>query len=530
MRNFVRNAMMVALLLGTLSATADNEGSIVNPMLWADVPDPDIVRVGDCFYLVSTTMHLMPGAPVMKSRDVKNWETVGYVFDRLTDSPKYDLRGGTAYGRGQWATSLKYHHGRFYALFAPNESGSMGDSYICSAEQAEGPWSVVSRLRHFHDASLFFDDDNRVYVVYETGRMCELTPDLKEVVEGSDCQLFERESDETGLLEGSRMVKHNGKYYLLMISHVFAPGRHRREVCYRADNIHGPYEKKTILETDFGGFPHVGQGTIVDTQDGDWYGIIFQDRGGVGRVLTLMPCRWIDGWPMLGDEEGRIPLRMRPLVSGQPVATIVKGDDFASEHLGLHWQWNHNPDPLAWSLKEHPGFLRLKTSRVVENLFLAPNTLTQRMEGPTCTGTVALDFSHMKDGDCAGFSAFNGDSGVLTVKRKGRKYMLEMSEQTVSLSEKDKEVTEVSERITGSVELHQTKVWLRMDADFMPGKDIAQFYYSLDGEQWNKIGGDYKMIFDYRRLFMGSKFALFCYATKKLGGYVDFDNFDYVRR
>ena len=227
------------------------------------------------------------------------------------------------------------------------------------------------------------------------------------------------------------MVKHNGKYYLLMISHVFAPGRHRREVCYRADNIHGPYEKKTILETDFGGFPHVGQGTIVDTQDGDWYGIIFQDRGGVGRVLTLMPCRWIDGWPMLGDEEGRIPLRMRPLVSGQPVATIVKGDDFASEHLGLHWQWNHNPDPLAWSLKEHPGFLRLKTSRVVENLFLAPNTLTQRMEGPTCTGTVALDFSHMKDGDCAGFSAFNGDSGVLTVKRKGRKYMLEMSEQTV---------------------------------------------------------------------------------------------------
>ena len=108
--------------------------------------------------------------------------------------------------------------------------------------------------------------------------------------------------------------------------------------------------------------------------------------------------------------------------------------------------------------------------------------------------------------------------------------MLEMSEQTVSLSEKDKEVTEVSERITGSVELHQTKAWLRMDADFMPGKDIAQFYYSLDGEQWNKIGGDYKMIFDYRRLFMGSKFALFCYATKKLGGYVDFDNFDYVRR
>ena len=525
MRNFVRNAMMVALLLGTLSATADNEGSIVNPMLWADVPDPDIVRVGDCFYLVSTTMHLMPGAPVMKSRDLKNWETVGYVFDRLTDSPKYDLRGGTAYGRGQWATSLKYHNGRFYALFAPNESGSMGDSYICSAEQAEGPWSVVSRLRHFHDASLFFDDDNRVYVVYETGRMCELTPDLKGVVEGSDCQLFERESDETGLLEGSRMVKHNGKYYLLMISHVFAPGRHRREVCYRADNIHGPYEKKTILETDFGGFPHVGQGTIVDTQDGDWYGIIFQDHGAVGRVITLMPCRWLDGWPMLGDEYGKVPERMRPVVKGQPETPLMISDDFEGPELGLQWQWNHNPNNAAWSLTERPGYLRLKTSRVAENLFLAPNTLSQRMMGPACSAEIELDLSHLKPGDRAGFCAFNGHSGVLSVTKQGRKYVLTMTEEVINMDGQEKQVTNVEQTERERVEFKQGTIWLRIDGDFSLGRDVATFYYSLDGQQWKRIGPDYQMRFDYQRFFMGTRYAIFCYTTRRKGGYVDVNGF-----
>ena len=143
--------------------SSSNGSYVENPMLWADVPDPDIIRVGDTYYLVSTTMHLMPGAPIMRSKDLKNWETIGYVYDRLTDSPKYDLQEGTVYGRGQWATSLKYHNGRFYVLFAPNERGAMGDTYIYSAEDPAGEWTLVSRMRHFHDCSLFFDDDNRVY-------------------------------------------------------------------------------------------------------------------------------------------------------------------------------------------------------------------------------------------------------------------------------------------------------------------------------------------------------------------------------
>ena len=533
------------LLMQAASVRADDYETlhmekIQNPMLWADVPDPDVIRVGDTYYLVSTTMHLMPGAPIMTSKDLKNWETVGYIFDRLTDSPKYDLLNGTVYGRGQWATSLKYHNGKFYALLAPNERGAMGDTYIFSAEKAEGPWTIVSRMRHFHDCSLFFDDDGRVYVIYGTGEMMELKPDLSDVIEGTHQQLFQREEDEKGILEGSRMIKHNGKYYLLMISHVYAPGKHRREVCYRADNIHGPYEKQVILESEFGGFSYEAQGTIVDTPDGDWMGIIFQDRGGVGRVLTVMPCRWVNGWPMLGDENGKVPETVRPLVNGQPATAIVKSDDFSSDKLGLHWQWNHNPIDEAWSLKERPGFLRLKTNRVVSNLYLAPNTLTQRMEGPTCSGTIAIDISKMKDGDCAGLAAFNSDTGALVIKKKGKNLVLEMVEMSVTLTDLDKEVTNVEEKVIESIPLNaqlstlNAQLFLRIDADFRPvnghGRDAANFYYSIDGSQWTQIGTkDYRLNFDWRRFFMGSKFGIFCYATKKKGGYVDIEAFDYSR-
>ena len=515
--------------------SSSSTGLVENPMLWADVPDPDIIRVGDSYYLVSTTMHLMPGAPIMRSRDLKNWETIGYVYDRLTDSPKYDLQNGTVYGRGQWATSLKYHNGRFYVLFAPNEQGAMGDTYIYSAEDPAGEWTLVSRMRHFHDCSLFFDDDNRVYVIYGTGEMMELKPDLSDVIEGTHTQLFQREADETGLLEGSRMIKHNGRYYLLMISHVYAPGRHRREVCYRAKDIHGPYEKNVILESPFGGFSYLAQGTIVDSPDGDWYGVMFQDRGGVGRVLTLSPCRWIDGWPMLGDEDGLVPQHVRPLISGEPEKHIICSDDFSSKKLGLHWQWNHNPVNTAWSLSERPGFLRLKTSRVVPHLYLAPNTLTQRMEGPTCSAYVVIDYAHMKDGDRAGFAAFNSETGALTLKKVGKTVNLVMEETSVQLSDRDKEITKYDEKEIESISLSKlsprsTKVWLRIDGDFRPGerggKDAANFYYSLDGEQWTKIGTtDYRMRFDWRRFFMGSKYSVFNYATKKTGGYIDVDSF-----
>lgn len=263
----------------------------------------------------------------------------------------------------------------------------------------------------------------------------------------------------------------------------------------------------------------------------------------MGRVLTVMPCRWINGWPMLGDEEGKVPDAVRPLLTGQPATAIVKADDFSAERLGLQWQWNHNPVDEAWSLTERSGFLRLKTSRVVNTLYLAPNTLTQRMEGPTCSGSIALDVSHMKDGDCAGLAAFNSDTGALVVRRQGKTFVLEMQEMTVELSDADKEVTRFEEKTIEAKTMDKSQLtvgnrqllWLRIDADFRPtergGRDAANFYYSLDGDHWTQIGTrDYKMRFDWRRFFMGTKFGLFCYATKKAGGYVDIDEFNYTKQ
>lgn len=345
MNNYFKRMMAVAIVvlggLGTITCNGESVGR--NPILWADVPDPDVLRVGDDFYMVTTTMHLMPGAPIMHSKDLIHWETINYIYDKLIDSPKYDMKDGTVYGRGQWATSLQYHDGWFYALFAPNDNPG-GDTYIYKVRDPRQKWELVSRLPHFHDCALFFDDDGRVYTISGSGNihLQELEPDLQSVKkDGADVHLNLRDSVENGLLEGSHMVKYNGKYYLLMIS--WPRGGARRQLCYRADKITGPYEKKTILLSEFGGFPFVGQGTIVSAPDGTWYGMIFQDRGGVGRVLTLSPCRWIDGWPMLGDENGKVPSEITVTGVQAPVGNvcgIVGSDEFGENILKRYWQHN----------------------------------------------------------------------------------------------------------------------------------------------------------------------------------------------
>lgn len=497
-----------------------------NPIMWADVPDLSITRNGGDYYLISTTMHLMPGAPVMKSKDLVHWEIANYVFDSISDNSKYNLLGGTVYGRGQWASSIRYNKGKYYVLFSPNDQPFK--SYFFSTDNPSEKWKLVSRTQHFHDASLFFDDDNRVYVFSGTGSLNELKPDLSDVKpDGVSMKIFERDSTETGLLEGSQAIKYNNKYYLLMIS--WPRGKPRRQVCYRADKITGPYEKRVILEDKFASFPYVGQGCIIDDVNGYWYGLVFQDRGGVGRVPLLMPVRWVDGWPMLGDENGKVPLHGKvPLKSYDSGKRVVESDDFSNSKLKINWQWNHNPENTAWSLSEHSGFLRLKTSRVVENIYLAPNTLTQRMEGPTCSASISLDISNMKDGDVAGFSALNGNSGILSISKIGDKKYITMSTNIVELND-NKSVTSVKIEEKEKIELKQDIIYLRIDADFNLNKDVATFYYSLDNTNWKSIGSEYKLIFDYRKFFMGSKFAIFNYATKTTGGYVDVDYFKYNR-
>ena len=522
-----KNIVFLSLILLLIMWNTLTFAQYRNPIIYADVPDMSVCRVGDYFYMISTTMHLMPGAPIMRSTDMQHWETISYVFPRIDDGPRYNLlEDSTAYGQGQWASSIRYHKGKFYVWFSAN--GAPGRGFIYTAENPEGPWTLLSRPCHHHDGSLFFDDDGRVYLFHGTGQLTELKPDLSDVLPGGiNCQIFERDADEQGLLEGSSVIKKDGKYYLLMISMDWSiPGRLRREVCYRADSITGPYEKRVILKTAFESYGGVGQGCIVDGKNGEWYGLIFQDRGGVGRVPCLMPCTWTeDGWPMLGDADGNIPNDTS--VPYTSLSGICGSDNFESPELSLYWQWNHNPIDEAWSLTENPGYLRLKTARVVDNLYLAPNTLTQRMGGPVCMGTIHLDICGMKDGDIAGFCAFNGDSGVLSVVKDKKSTYLVMSEQKSVFNCQTHGIERVDVENIEFIPLKKKTIYLRVFGDFRPNQDFAYFYYSLDGKDWKSIGRPVKMIFDYTRVFMGSKFAIFNYATKQLGGYVDIDSFDY---
>lgn len=496
--------------------------AFTNPIIWADAPDLSVTRNGDDFYLISTTMHLMPGAPVMHSKDLVHWEMSSYVFNTLNDNSKYDLLNGTVYGRGQWASSIRYHKGKYYVLFSPNDEPFKSYFYVTDNPET-GKWKLITRTRHFHDASLFFDDDDKVYV-FTSNKVFELSSDFKEVIGNPEgTVVFQKDSTETGLLEGNQIIKRNGKYYMMMIS--WPKGEKRRQEVYRADKVTGPYEKKVILEDNFLGFSYAGQGALIDDKNGNWYSLIFQDRGGVGRVPILIPVQWENDWPVLGDN-GKIPLHGEvPLPPFKPKNNIVESDEFSDKKLKIQWQWNHNPVNEAWSLSERKGFMRLKTSRVVDNMYAAPNTLTQRMTGPKSSAVVALDVKGMKDGDIAGFSAFNGDSGLLSVVKEGSQKFLTFSTNEVSLDNKTKAILGVKKEEKKRFPLTLDTVYLRIEADFNLGKDLADFSYSTDQKNWTVIEKGYKMIFDYRRLFMGSKFAIFNYATKSTGGFVDVDFF-----
>lgn len=501
-----------------------HEGTYRNPILYADVPDMSVCFDGRHYYMVSTTMHLMPGAPIMRSTDMQHWETISYLYPRIDDGSRYDLTDGTAYGQGQWASSIRYHEGKFYVWFSAN--GYPWRGFIYTATDPAGPWTLHSRPPHHHDGSLFFDDDGRVYLFHGTGQLTEWASDLSGPLTGGvDSLIFERDADERGLLEGSSAFKYNDKYYLMMISMDWGiPGRVRREVCYRADNITGPYEKRIILETPFEEYGGVGQGCIVQGHGGRWHGLIFQDRDGVGRVPCLMPCVWIDGWPILGDEHGHIPndtTRAYTSMNG-----ICGSDDFNSPELSLYWQWNHNPIDDAWSLTARRGALRLTTARLVDNLFVAPNTLTQRIVGPACEGTVCIDLKHMRNGDRAGLAAFNGDSGVLTIEKENGTLMLTANEQRSRFGEGHTIVkVDIEEMMRIPIKGH--KIYLRIGATFGKPRDMATLSYSTDGRYYNIVGRPVRMSFDYRRMFMGSKFAIFNYATRETGGYIDVLDFEY---
>lgn len=488
----------------------------VNPLIYADVPDMSMVRVDDTYYMSSTTMHMVPGVPIMKSKDLVNWELVSYAYDTLADDvPAMNLDGGqNAYGRGSWASCIRYHKGMYYvSTFAQ----TTGKTYFFMTRDIEkGPWKRVEFAPSYHDHTFFFDEDGRNYLIYGNGKLfiAELETDLTGVKTGTERVLLENASAPAGgdiMLgaEGSQLFKVDGRYYLFNIT--WPRNGMRTVVVHRADKITGPYEGRVVFQ-DRG----IAQGGLVDTPDGRWFAYLFQDCGAVGRIPYLVPVQWEDGWPVLGVN-GVAPDELELPAGKGLIPGIVCSDEFVRKagepDLPLVWQWNHNPDNTLWSVSARKGYLRLTTGRLESSFMQAKGTLTQRTIGPVCSGSVCMDASGMKDGDFAGLSLFQRRYGQVGVKIvNGEKYIVMVNGELEEPVEVEK------------IPLSRNRVYFKAECDFRGRTDIGYFYYSLNGKEWKPLGNPLQMEYTLPH-FMGYRFALFNYAAKETGGYADFDYF-----
>ena len=507
--------ILVLFFFSTLShGVAGQVRGAQNPIIHADVPDMAMIRVGGVYYMSSTTMHMSPGLPIMKSTDLVNWELVSYAYDTLADVAALNLENGqSSYGKGSWASSLRYHNGLYYVTTFAQTTNK---TYIYTTKDIEkGPWKTISFSPALHDHTLFFEG-GKIYMIWGAGslRMVELKDDLSGVREGTERVLIENATAPAGSdimlpAEGSQLFKVNGKFYLFNIA--WPRGGMRTVIIHRADQITGPYEGRVALQ-DKG----VAQGGLIDTPEGEWYAYLFRDSGAVGRIPYLVPVQWEDGWPVLGIG-GKVPDALDLPASKGLIPGIAASDEFSrkkgEQALPLVWQWNHNPDNRFWSVTDRKGYLRLYTGRIDTSFVQARNTLTQRTIGPESAGVTAMDISRMKDGDIAGMAMLQQRWGLVGVKQEGgARYVVMMNGELGKAVEAEK------------IPINQKVVYLKAEGDFRDLHDMATFYYSLDGRKWTKIGTNLKMAYTLPH-FMGYRFGLFNYATRNPGGHVDFDYF-----
>lgn len=499
--------MILFNMFAVNSASVAWAATVTNPIIWADVPDISIVRVLDRYYMSSTTMHMTPGVPVMESVDMVHWKTIAYCYQSHVSNNKMNLAGGeNAYGQGTWASSIRYRDGTFYVL---TFSQTSGNSHLYQTQDIKkGTWKEA-KLPFWHDPSLVLDDDGRNYVVYGNGNISivELNAELTGVKAGGLSKVLLTDpasvAGSGGLrAEGSHVYKHNGYYYVFNIC--WPSGGMRTQICSRGKSLSGTFESKVVLKS--GG---VAQGSILQMQDSTWMGYLFQDNGAVGRSPWLVPVTWQSDWPVFNNGAAPASFSMTSVSSGEGTGCVTS-DNFTGANLRLEWQFNHNPDSANWSLSKRPGFFRITSGRVDKVITEARNSLTQRAFGPKCSGRTVLDAGGLNDGDYAGLCALQAKYGFVAVKREGASNTIVMNNGTTQVA---------------AVAVSQSKVQLRIDMDFTNKTDKATFFYSLDSTNWKQIGTTLQMSYDMPH-FMGYRFALFTYATKKSGGYADFDSFD----
>lgn len=505
---------------------ADNgDGTYKNPVIHADYSDPDVIRVGDDFYMTASSFNAVPGLPVLQSKDLVNWKLVSHVFTR---QPPFEVYSKPQHGNGVWAPSLRYHEGEFYIYYSDPDYGI----YLVKAKSPMGPWSeplLIKEAKGWIDPCPLWDADGNAYLVSAMAAsrsgvksilvVSRLSPDGTKLLDDG-AMVFDGH-DRHPTVEGPKFYKRNGYYY------IFAPAGGVEEgwqLVLRSKNIYGPYEGKIVLaqgKTRVNG-PH--QGAWVDTQTGEQWFMHFQDKGAYGRVVHLQPMRWIADWPVIGadpdgDGTGEPVLTYKKPNVGRswPTITPPDSDEFAGNGLGLQWQWHANPQP-NWAFPAGGlGFLRIFNVPLPEdfrNLWDVPNLLLQKFSAPEFTVTTKLTFTPRTDDEETGLVVMGLDYAYVSLKKKSEGLFVS---QTVA---KDAESGAKGKEGAG-VALKGNTFYLRVKVS----KDaICTFSYSNDGTTFSPVGEPFPA---RKGKWIGAKVGLFAVRTGKTRetGYADFDWF-----
>ncbi len=404
------------------------DGTYRNPILHADYSDPDAVRVGDDYWLISSSFSHVPGLPVLHSRDLVNWQLVTHALPRLVPENAFAT---PQHGKGVWAPSIRHHDGKFWIYYPDPDFGL----YLITADDPRGPWSeptLVKAGRGLIDPCPLWDDDGNVYLIHGWAKsragfanvltLLKLQPDGRSVAEDLGVVVDGNQLRNYTTLEGPKLYKRNGWYY------IFAPAGGVKtgwQSVFRSRSIRGPYEPRIVLAT--GNTPINGphQGALVDTVAGEWWFLHFQDKGPYGRIVHLQPVAWIDDWPVIGrdpDGDGTgepVLMHAKPRVAAPASAPTEPptSDDFKAPTLGQQWQWQANPRAEWFSLSAQPGTLRLfPQPEAQENLFHAPHLLLQKFPALEFTVTTELTLQTGDTRAAAGLIVFGFDYAWIGVR------------------------------------------------------------------------------------------------------------------
>ncbi len=506
---------------------ADNgDGTYKNPVLNADYSDPDAIRVGDNFYMVSSSFTDMPGLPILQSKDLVNWKLIGHALKKL---PPYDIYNKPQHGNGVWAPSIRYHNNEFYIYFPDPDYGI----YVIKTQKAEGPWSepvLVTAGKGLEDPCPLWDDDGQAYMVHayagsRAGIKSVLV--LKKLNKAGDKVIDDgvivydgHKTDPT--IEGPKLYKRNGYYYIFAPAGGVSTGW---QVVLRAKNIYGPYERKEVMDQGHSLINGPHQGAWVTTQtDEDWF-LHFQDRVAYGRVVHLQPMHWVNDWPIIGtdrDGDGKgepVVTYKKPNVGETyPIETPAESDEFNNNMLGLQWQWMANPQP-AWSfMNSANGTLRLYSYKAdsVANLWFAPNVLLQKFPAEEFRITTKLTFKpNLKlEHEKAGLVIMGMSYADIAIEsRNDGNYMVYSICKDADKG--NAELETVLGKATGTTVYFRVRVTNRAH---------CRFSYSLDGQHFTDAGDEFIAV---AGKWIGAKAGLFCTRQSQTNdsGWADVDWF-----